>query len=431
MTVWNVCGTNTKSMQNSNHSAKIAVIGAGAAGLLAAGTAAEAGADVTLFDSNEKPGRKLMITGKGRCNVTNNCTVPEFLENVRRNPRFLYAALSAFPPEKTISFFESLGVPLKTERGRRVFPVSDKAADIVDALKKYTKNVTYKHEKVKKLIINDGRIREVLIDKPYAFDAVILATGGLSYPLTGSDGSGYRLAENAGHTLADCRPSLVPLTSPDPLCRELQGLSLRNIDFSVRNKNGKEIYRDFGEMMFTHFGITGPVVLSASAHLVDCTVSDYHAVIDLKPALDEQRLDHRLLSDFEKYKNKDFANALSDLLPQKLIAPMIRLSGIDPHKKVNAVTKAERRSLLSHMKGLTVSLSGTRPVSEAIVTAGGIHVKEVDPKTMMSKICPGLFFAGEVLDVDAYTGGYNLQIAFSTGYLAAESAVRYVGKETL
>ena len=412
-----------KSMPSSK---RIAIVGAGAAGLMAAGAALENGADVTLFDGNSRAGRKLMITGKGRCNVTNHCDVEEFLQNVPGNPRFLYAALRHFGTDDTIHLFESLGVPLKTERGKRVFPVSDKAADIVDALCRYTQNATFYIEKVKKITAENGKVTGLVTENgQYPFDAVILCTGGKSYPLTGSDGSGYRIAEDLGHSITPLVPSLVPLTSTSPVCRELQGLSLKNIGFLIRQKNGgKALYTDFGEMMFAHFGLTGPVVLSASARLTKEDISNLEAVIDLKPALSEKVLDERLLSDFQKYRNKDFVNALSDLLPQKMIQPLVTLSGIDQRKKVNAVTKEERRRLLTLLKNFTVPLSGRRPMEEAIVTSGGIALKEINPKTMMSQKIQGLYFAGEILDVDAYTGGFNLQIAFSTGHLAGTCAAK-------
>lgn len=412
-----------KCMQSNNP--RVAVIGAGAAGLVAAGTALSLGACVTMFDGNQKVGRKLMITGKGRCNVTNDATVPAFLENVPTNPRFLYKALATFSPQDTMALMERLGVPLKVERGRRVFPVSDKAVDIVDALKKYTAEADFISEKVTDILVSDGFAVGVVTDaREYAFDAVIMATGGLSYPLTGSDGSGFSIVKKLGHTVTPLLPSLVPLECSGSIHRDLQGLSLRNIGFTVRHReSGKTVYKDFGEMMFTHFGITGPLVLSASSHLPKTALADYDAVIDLKPALDEKTLDARLLSDFAKYKNKDYLNALSDLLPQKLILPIVTLSGIDPRKKVNAVTKEERHRLLFLLKGFSLPLLRPRPIAEAIVTSGGVSVKEIDPSTMMSKKVPHLFFAGEMIDVDAYTGGYNLQIAFSTGYLAAESAV--------
>ena len=412
-----------KYMQSNNDRPHIAVIGAGAAGLLAAGTALSFGAHVTLFDQNKTPGKKVLITGKGRCNVTNECDLQEFLSNVPKNSRFLYAALSAFSPEDTVTLFTSLGVPLKTERGKRVFPVSDKAADIVSALKKHAKDAEFISEKVTKILAEENKVIGLRTDKDYFFDAVVLATGGKSYPLTGSDGSGYALAASLGHTVTKLSPSLIPLEAAGMLCKELQGLSLRNIGFKICERTSeKTLYTDFGEMMFTHFGITGPVVISASAHLIDKDISSLDAVIDLKPALDEKTLDKRLISDFTKYKNRDFLNALSDLLPQKLIEPIVRISGIDPRKKVNAITREERTSLLKNLKALRIPLRGTRPISEAIVTSGGISVKEINPKTMMSKLCKDLYFAGEIIDVDAYTGGFNLQIAFSTGYLAAEHA---------
>lgn len=409
-------------MQNSNQK-RVAVIGAGAAGLIAAGTALKNGADVTLFDHNKKFGKKLLITGKGRCNVTNNCDTEEFLSNVPKNPRFLYTALNAFSPSDTMSLFEELGVPLKTERGKRVFPVSDKAADIVSALEKYVINAAFVSEKVTALIVKDKHVIGLHTDKDLFFDSVILATGGKSYPLTGSDGSGYRLAEAIGHTVTPLAPSLVPLESRTTVCKDLQGLSLRNIGFKIaERKSEKPLYTDFGEMMFTHFGITGPVVISGSAHLVGKDISELDAIIDLKPALDEKALDKRLISDFTKYKNRDFLNALSDLLPQKMIEPMVRLSKIDPRKKVNTITREERMSLLKNLKEFRIPLTKTRPISEAIITSGGISVKEIDPKTMMSRLYENLYFAGEIIDVDAYTGGFNLQIAFSTAYLAATYA---------
>ena len=414
------------SMQNTN-TPHVAVIGGGAAGLLAAGRALALGARVTVFEPNAKLARKLGITGKGRCNVTNNCTPAEVLENVTRNPRFLYAAMAAFPPSETMALFEGLGVPLKTERARRVFPVSDKAADVVNALCRYAKGAEIVHEKVTAVLTEDGRAVGVRTAAgKYAADAVILATGGKSYPLTGSDGSGYRLASAHGHTVTALSPSLVPLTSPDPACREMMGLALKNVALRILPKNGgRVLYEDFGEMLFTHFGISGPMVLSASAHLQGQDLSTLVAEIDLKPALDEKTLDARLCSDFAKFANRDFANSLGALLPAAMIPVVITRTGIDPHKKVHSVTKDERRRLLGPVKRFTVNLSGFRPIEEAIVTAGGIAVKEIDPKTMMSKKLAGLFFAGEVIDVDAYTGGYNLQIAFATGACAGSSAVAY------
>ena len=404
----------------------VAVIGGGAAGLMAAISAAKMGADVTLFEKNDRFGKKLAITGKGRCNVTNDCTVEEFLQNVPTNPRFLYSALGRFDTADTKDFFESAGVPLKVERGRRVFPVSDKADDIVKALIREARaaGVRTAFEKVLSLNSADGRISTITTDKAvYAASAVIICTGGRSYPRTGSDGDGYAFAKALGHTVTPLLPSLVPMTSQSKLCPSLQGLSLKNVSLSIVDRtSGKEVYSDFGEMMFTHFGLTGPMILSASAHIPDAPSGKYEAHINLKPALDEKTLDARIIADFNKYANKDFVNALSDLLPQKLIPIVISLSGIDARKKVNSITKEERHALGDVIRCLRIPISGFRPINEAIVTKGGISVKEVNPKTMESKLCRGLYFAGEVLDVDAYTGGYNLQIAFATGVLAGESA---------
>lgn len=404
----------------------VAVIGGGAAGLMAAISAAKMGAEVTLFEKNDRFGKKLAITGKGRCNVTNDCTVEEFLQNVPTNPRFLYSALGRFDTADTKEFFESAGVPLKVERGRRVFPVSDKADDIVKALIREARaaGVRTAFEKVLSLNSADGRISTITTDKAvYAASAVIICTGGRSYPRTGSDGDGYAFAKALGHTVTPLLPSLVPMTSQSKLCPSLQGLSLKNVSLSIVDKaSGKEVYSDFGEMMFTHFGLTGPMILSASAHIPDAPSGKYEAHINLKPALDEKTLDARIIADFNKYANKDFVNALSDLLPQKLIPVVISLSGIDARKKVNSITKEERHALGDVIRCLRIPISGFRPINEAIVTKGGISVKEVNPKTMESKLCRGLYFAGEVLDVDAYTGGYNLQIAFATGVLAGESA---------
>ena len=412
----------------------IAIIGAGAAGLMCAGTALEHGADVTLFDKNPKVGVKLMITGKGRCNVTNNSSIDNILANIPRNPRFLYGALNAFSPADTISLFEKLGVKLKTERGNRVFPVSDKASDIVKALSSYTKKATFINEKVVRINSDDNVVTGLTTidkygkNKLYNFDSVILCTGGLSYPRTGSTGDGYKLAKELGHNITPCFPSLVPVEADKRLCSSLSGLSLRNVTLKICDNNiDKIIYEEFGEMLFAHFGITGPIVLSASAHLIQPQRGKYTAYIDLKPALDEKTLDSRLLSDFSKYINKNFSNALGDLLPQKMIPVIIKLSGISPDKKVNTITKDERHMLVRLLKNFKVDLLGFRPIEEAIVTSGGIDVREISPKDMQSKHVEGLYFAGEVIDVDAYTGGYNLQIAFSTGYLAGLSAAnRYI-----
>jgi predicted Rossmann fold flavoprotein len=415
-----------KYMTNPNNDMlRVAVIGGGAAGMMAALTAAENGAQVTLYERMGRLGRKLRITGKGRCNVTNDCETNEFLSNVMTNPRFLYTALHRFSTADTKDFFESRGVPLKTERGKRVFPLSDKAADIVAALGDACRQagVSVVYERVKSLWIEDGCLRGVQTSNgEQAADAVIVCTGGKSYPLTGSDGDGYAFARQAGHTVTPLCPSLVPITAAGKLCPSLQGLSLKNVRLSIVTAGGKTVFEDFGEMMFTHFGLTGPMVLSASAHIPDMASGKYEAVIDLKPALDEKTLDARILSDFNKYKNKDFANALGDLLPQKIIPVIIDLCGIDPHAKVNAITREERRALLSCIKGVRIPLTGFRPIEEAIVTRGGVNVREIDPKTMQSKCLAGLYFAGEVLDVDAYTGGFNLQIAFSTAVVAGEHA---------
>lgn len=404
----------------------VAVVGGGASGMMAAWQAASAGARVLLFEKTGKLGRKLRITGKGRCNVTNDCDTAELLSHVVTNPRFLYAAFHRFPTADTKAFFEAHGVPLKTERGKRVFPTSDRATDIVAALADACRDagVRVVFEKVTELWMSDGRLGGVRTQNGrYAADAVILCTGGLSYPVTGSDGDGYRLAATAGHRVTECQPSLVPLTAAGSVCRDLQGLSLKNVSLRVvEAPGGKTVFEEMGEMLFTHFGLTGPLVLSASAHLREPVPGKYQARIDLKPALDEKTLDARLLSDFEKYRNRDFLHALDDLLPQKLIPVIIRMSGLDPHQKVHSISREQRRKLLSLLKAFPVDITGFRPIAEAIVTRGGVDVKEVNPKTMESKRLPGLYFAGEVLDVDAYTGGFNLQIAFATATLAGEHA---------
>ncbi len=424
---WKKFGIGTRYMTiKTDDAVRIAVVGGGAAGLMAAITAAEHGASVTLLERNDRLGKKLRITGKGRCNLTNDCELNEFLNNVPTNPRFLYTALTRFSTQDTKAFFEDAGVPLKTERGKRVFPISDKAGDIVAALdrKCRTCGVHILHEKVQALIIHEGRVAGVQTSTgTYPADAVILCTGGCSYPMTGSDGDGYRFARAAGHTVTELAPSLVPLVTEGALCRSMQGLSLKNVTLRILDtESGKYVFEDFGEMMFTHFGLTGPLVLSASAHLSKMRPHKYEAQIDLKPALDEKTLDARIRSDFEKYRNRDFINALDDLLPQKMIAPMIELAEIDPRKKVHSITREERERFLQCIKHLTVTIRQHRPIDEAIVTRGGVSVREIDPKTMQSKITPGLYFAGELIDVDAYTGGFNLQIAFSTAYVAGMSA---------
>ena len=405
---------------------RIAVIGGGAAGMMAAVYGADGGADVTLIEKGNACGRKLRITGKGRCNVTNDSALAEFMQNVPTNPRFLYSALNFLSTEDTQSFFEGEGVPLKVERGKRVFPMSDKAEDIVKCLVSACRKrgVKIYNGRAESIALCDGAVSGVTVDGDLMeFDRVIIATGGMSYPRTGSDGDGYRMAGELGHSTTPLTPSLVPIVSRSGICKEMQGLSLKNVAVRIADtQSGKTVYEDFGEMMFTHFGLTGPMILSASAHLSDIGSKKYEARIDLKPALDEKTLDSRILSDFSKYGNKDFVNSLDDLLPQKMIPVIIRLSGIDPRKKVNSITREERQRLVSLIRGLPVSLDGFRPINEAIVTKGGISVKEINPKTMESKLVSGLYFAGEIIDVDAYTGGFNLQIAFSTGALAGSAA---------
>ena len=408
-----------------NDNVKIAVIGGGPAGMMAAGTAMCYGASVTVFESMSHLGKKLAITGKGRCNVTNDSTIEEFLENVTKNPRFLYAALNSFTPQDAMNFFEELGVPLKVERGKRVYPVSDKAADIVKAMKKYSEGANVIYEKVKGIKPTESGFEVTTHSEKYRFDKVILATGGKSYPLTGSDGSGYGIATSLGHSVTELIPSLIPIESNSPLCKNMQGLSLKNVGIKIIDKSKKVLYTDFGEMMFAHFGVTGPIILSASAHLRNIDIKDLTLSIDLKPALDEKTLDTRLLSDFQRKSNKDLVNAMGDLLPSKMIEPFIAYTGVDERKKVNAITKEERRKILDALKGFLIPLSRFRPIEEAIITSGGISVREISPKTMESKIHPGLFFAGEVIDVDAYTGGFNLQIAYSTGHLAGKYAAEY------
>lgn len=406
---------------------KVCVIGGGPAGMMCAGKAAYYGCDVTLYEKKNAVGRKLAITGKGRCNVTNNCDRNTFIENVPTNPRFLYGAYSAFSSEDTMSFFEEMGVPLKTERGNRVFPVSDKAFDIVDALRDFCKNngVRIVYERVEDIVCDGQRVTGVKVNgKILNFDRVVVCTGGVSYPQTGSDGDGFRFADKLGINVVAPKPSLVPLEVKEEWVKALMGLSLKNVRITVYDSvRGKEIYSDFGEMLFTHFGLSGPTVLSASCHMKPMERERYKVRIDLKPALDEKTLDNRLLSDFEKNINKDFGNSLSALLPQKLIPEFVSLTGVSADRKVNSITKTERQAVLRTLKCLECTVTGFRPISEAIITSGGIDVKEIDPKTMMSKSISGLFFAGEVIDVDAYTGGFNLQIAFSTANAAALGVV--------
>lgn len=401
----------------------LVVIGGGAAGMMAAVSAAERGARVTLLEPNERLGKKLNITGKGRCNVTNNADVQTLLANVPRNGKFLYSAFSRFDGRDAMAFFASIGVPLKTERGNRVFPVSDRAFDVSAALERRLKalKVSLVRDRATELEITSGAVTGVRGERgTYPAGAVVLATGGVSYPATGSTGEGHRMAREAGHTVTDLQGSLVPLRDYG-LGRELQGLSLRNVGLAVF-EDRKKIYTDFGEMLFTHFGVSGPLVLSASAHMRHFGKKTYRLEIDLKPALDEQALDKRLLRDFEKYANHDFCNALDDLLPQKLIPVAVERSGIPPHQKVHDLTREQRRKLVQGLKHFSVEIAGPCPVTDAIVTSGGIKISEIDPKTMESKLVKGLYFSGEIMDVDAYTGGFNLQIAWATGRAAGQAA---------
>ncbi|MCI8589489.1 MAG: NAD(P)/FAD-dependent oxidoreductase [Clostridiales bacterium] len=404
----------------------IAIIGGGAAGMFAAIQCASNGCDVTLFEKNPILGKKVSITGKGRCNVTNNCTIDEFLANVCTNAKFLYSAIHAFTTSDTMDFFEKIGVPLKVERGGRVFPVSDKAGDIVAALKKEMsrRKVRVVYEKVIDLLYDEQQAIGVITQTASSlFDRIIICTGGLSYPGTGSTGDGYRFAEQAGISLVPPTPALVPIEIEETFCRQLMGLTIKNAGFTIEDSHQhKTIYEDFGEFIFTHFGLSGPVVLSASSRLPKLEKGRYKAIIDFKPALDEIACDQRVIKDFTKYSNKNFANALSDLLPRKLIPVMITQSGIPPERKVNAITKEERKKLVHLLKHFPLTLKRLRPIEEAIVTSGGVCVKELYPQTMESKKMRHLYFAGEVIDVDAYTGGFNLQIAFSTAYLAAKAA---------
>lgn len=399
----------------------VAIIGGGPAGMMSAIYASINGASVTLFEKNDRLGKKLAITGKGRCNVTNDCENSEFLKNVISNPKFLYASISNFTTSDTKDFFENAGVPLKTERGRRVFPVSDKAIDIVNALKKALSDygVTIKNEKAVKILTENGKVTGLKTSRgEYTFDAVIVATGGASYTGTGSDGDGFRFAKELGHEIMPLVPSLVPLETTEDVS-EIMGVSLKNVVLKIKNnETGKIVFEELGEMLFTHFGISGPLTLSASCHMKNMARGKYSAIIDFKPALDRQTLDNRVLSDFSKQLNKDFQNSLGGLLPSKIIPFMIKRSGIDPTSKVNSITKEERACLVDTLKALTLEIYGFRPLNEAIVTQGGVKTNEINPSTMESKIVKGLYFAGEVIDVDAYTGGYNLQIAFSTGALA-------------
>jgi len=395
------------------------IIGGGPAGMFAAIQAAKQGAKVLLLDKNDRLGKKLLITGKGRCNVTNNCPAQEVLQNTPRNGRFLYSAMTAFPPEKIMSFFEENGCSLKTERGNRVFPVTDRSQSILDCLvnllRKY--RVTVKSARVRGILTNNGRAVGVRTDgEEFTADWVILATGGASYPATGSTGDGYAMAAALGHTIVPAEGSLVPLETAGNDCQDMQGLALRNCGVKLLNGKGKVLYKDFGELLFTHFGVSGPTVLSASCHLKGegCCL-----VIDLKPALEDSKLDERIQRDLDMYKNRSMENALTDLLPRSMIPVVLRRLEIDPNMQANSLTKQKRRAMVELLKGFRVEITGKRPVSEAIITSGGVKVSEIDPKTMESKKVPGLYFAGEIIDCDAYTGGFNLQIAWATAYAAA------------
>ena len=397
------------------------VIGGGPAGMFAAITAAQNGQNVLLLEQNDRLGKKLLITGKGRCNVTNNCSAAEVLQNVPRNGRFLYSVMDAYPPERIMEFLEENGCALKTERGNRVFPVTDRSSSVLDCLKNVMRKsgVTVRTAKVKGVSTLNGCVCGVRTEQEH-IDCrwVILATGGLSYPATGSTGDGYRMAEALGHTVVPAQGSLVPLETAGNDAQMMQGLSLRNVAVKLLNAKGKALYKDFGELLFTHFGVSGPTVLSASCHLKG---DGCRLVIDLKPALEESKLDARLLRDLEMYQNRSMENALTDLLPRSMIPVILARCGIDPALQANSLTKQLRRRLLEEMKGFALEITGKRPVAEAIITSGGIKVAEIDPKTMASKKVPGLYFAGEIIDCDAYTGGFNLQIAWATAYAAGMS----------
>ena len=402
----------------------VIVVGAGAAGLMCAGTAAKRGRRVLLIDKNKRPGRKVLITGKGRCNVTNFCDTQDFLQAVRRNPRFLYSAMGAFSCYDVYAFFEELGVTLKVERGNRVFPESDKSADIVDSLVDWIMDagVELRQGQVDELLLEDGAVKGVRCgSKEITAESVVICTGGKSYPVTGSTGDGYKLARSAGHNVTRLSPSLIPITIKEKYCADMMGLSLKNVVLTVK-EGEKEIFSSLGEMLFAHFGISGPLVLSASSHMDVSKMHSYRITIDLKPALDEAKLDARLLRDFEENKNRDFINALGALLPRKLIPVAVQLSGISASAKVNAITREQRLNFVHLLKNFPLTPTGFRPIEEAIVTSGGVDVSGIQPSTMESRITKGLYFAGEVMDIDAYTGGYNLQVAWCTGHLAGMNA---------
>ena len=405
---------------------KVVIIGAGPAGMTAAYSASQNGIDVVLVEKNERVGRKLLITGKGRCNITNNCEVEELIANVNTNGKFLYSAFYTFTNDAVMEMFESLGVRLKTERGNRVFPESDRAMDVVDAMARLIKRKNIKlvtGKTVKDIKEKNGKVESVVLSdgKEIKADAVIIATGGASYQRTGSTGDGYRLAEKLGHKITPLKPSLIGLEIQEDFVSKLKGLSLRNVAINVYGKKNKKIYDDFGEMEFTDYGVDGPIIKSASCIMRDLSKESYKISLDLKPALDHEKLDKRVQRDFQKYINKRFENSLSDLLPSKMIPVVVELSGIDPATPVNSITKEERRNLVDTIKNIEMHVKRYRPMEEAIVTSGGVKTSEINSSTMESKLVEGLYFAGEVIDVDAYTGGFNLQIAFSTGYLAGSN----------
>ena len=404
------------------------IIGGGPAGMFAAICAAQQGERVLLLERNDRLGKKLLITGKGRCNVTNDCSAREVLENIPRNGRFLYSAMENYPPEKIMAFFEENGCKLKTERGNRVFPVTDKSSSVLEALrnKMHRLGVSVRTVRADKILTENGCVCGVRAEgEVIPASWVILATGGLSYPTTGSTGDGYEMARALGHTVVPTEGSLVPLEEKGEDCAQMRGLSLRNVGVKLMDAKGKVLYKDFGELLFTHFGVSGPTALSASAHLKG---ENCRLILDLKPALDEGKLDARLLRDLEQYKNRSMENALTDILPRSMIPVILQRAQIPASLQANALTKQQRRQLLTLMKAYPVEIAGKRPVSEAIITSGGIKVSEVDPKTMMSKLVPGLYFAGEILDCDAYTGGFNLQIAWATAYVAGTSVKHSIDK---
>lgn len=405
---------------------QVLVVGGGPAGMLAAAVAGSRGLDVSLIEKNEKLGKKLYITGKGRCNVTNAAEdIEDLIANVPTNGKFLYSAFYSFSNQDLIKLLNSLGLKTKVERGNRVFPVSDKSSDVIKTLESYLRKnkVRIERAEAKDILVKDGRVKglELKDGRLLNCSSLILATGGLSYPSTGSTGDGFKMAERLGHTISPLRPSLVPIETMEDWPRDAQGLSLKNVAVRVSDKRGRKVYEDFGEMIFTHFGVSGPLILSASSFMGKADPKGYRLSIDLKPALSEEKLDLRLLRDFEKHSRKNFSNSLDDLLPKKLIPIIISLSNIEADKPVNQLTREDRHRLVKLIKGLDLTIKGYRPISEAIVTSGGVSVKEIDPATMESKLVAGLYFAGEIIDVDAYTGGFNMQIAFSTGYLAGSN----------